>query len=305
MKAITTRGQGSIEFSEVPVPTPGAGEVLVRVAAATVNPIDAVFRAGILHSVGVIAHDRPIGLGWDVAGRVEQVGPGVDTGVDTGITAFAVGDRVAGLVPAFDVPLGGLAEFALLPAAALAAVPTGLDDVRAAALTLNALTARQAIPLLGEADGRSLLVTGAAGAVGGFALELLAGQGWEVSGLARESDAGFVTARDAKLVTDLEDSYDVVLDAAALQEPALAAVRPGGLFVGLQPSMPLPATEGRTVTAVGVVPDGAGLSDLIARAVTGELTVRVAGTVPFDDAESAFDRVAAGNNRGRWVVVAD
>jgi len=295
MKAITTRGQGSIEFSEIPVPTPGPGEVLVRVAAATVNPIDTVFSAGILHSVGVITHDRPLGLGWDVAGRVEQVGAEV--------TAFALGDRVAGLVPAFDVPLGGLAELAVLPAAALAHVPDSVDDVQAAALTLNALTAQQAIPLLGDAAGRSLLITGAAGAVGGFALELLVGSGWEISGLARESDAGFVTARGAKLVTDLDAEYDVVFDAAALQEPALAAVRAGGLFVGVQPSMPLPATGGRTVTAVGVVPDGAGLSDLLDRAVAGDLTVRVAGTVPFDEAGTAFDKVAAGNNRGRWVVV--
>jgi NADPH:quinone reductase-like Zn-dependent oxidoreductase len=297
MKAITTRGAGSIEFTEVAVPTPGPGDVLVRVTAATVNPIEVVFNAGVLHSAGVITHDRPIGLGWDVAGYVEQVGPEA--------SGFAVGDLVAGLVPAFDVPLGGLAEFALLPADALAQVPDGLDAVQAAALTLNALTAQQAIPLLGDAAGRSLLVTGAAGAVGGFALELLAGQGWEVSGLARESDAGFVTARNAKLVTDLDGSYDVVFDAAAMQEPALSAVRPGGHFVGVQPSMPLAATEGRTVTAVGVVPDGAGLTELLDRTIAGDLTVRVAGTVPFEDAGAAFEKVAAGNNRGRWVVVSD
>jgi len=297
MKAITTLGHGEIEFSELPVPVPSAGEVLVRVTAATVNPIDTVFRAGALHSVGVISHDRPIGLGWDVAGQVEQVGAEV--------TAFAVGDLVAGLVPAFDVPLGGLAEFALLPADALAGVPAGLDDVHATALTLNALTAQQAIPLLGDAAGRSLLVTGAAGAVGGFALELLAGQDWEISGLARESDADFVSARGAKLVTDLSATYDVVFDAAALQEQALAAVRPGGHFVGVQTSMPLEATEGRTVTAVGVVPDGSGLRELLGRAAAGDLTVRVAGTVPFADAGQAFDQVAAGSNRGRWVVVHD
>jgi NADPH:quinone reductase-like Zn-dependent oxidoreductase len=297
MKAITTRGQGTIEFVELPVPTPAADEVLVRVTAATVNPIDTVFSAGILHAAGVISHDRPIGLGWDVAGQVEQVGAEV--------TAFAVGDRVAGLVPAFDVPLGGLVEHALLPAGALAAVPDALDDVQAAALTLNALTAQQAIRLLGDPGGRSLLVTGAAGAVGGFALELLTDQGWEVSGLARDNDAEFVTARGAKLVTDLDGAYDVVLDAAALQQPALAAVGAGGLFVGVQPSMPLPATDGRTVTAVGVVPDGAGLGDLLDRAAAGELTVRVAGTVPFTEAAAAFAKVAGGNNRGRWVVVAD
>jgi NADPH:quinone reductase-like Zn-dependent oxidoreductase len=296
MKAITTRGRGSIEFTEVPVPVAGTGEVLVRVAAATVNPIDTVFSAGVLHSVGVVTHDRPIGLGWDVAGSVEQVGEGV--------TAFAVGDLVAGLVPAFDVPLGGLAQYALLPSGALASVPDGLSAVGATAVTLNALTALQALPLLGVPAGRSLLVTGAAGAVGGFALELLAGQDWELSGLARESDAEFVTARGAKLVTDLEGGYDVVLDAAALQDAALAAVRPGGHFVGVQPSMPLPATEGRTVTAVGVVPDGAGLSRLLELAAAGELTVRVAGTVPFAEAASAFEKVAAGSNRGRWVVVA-
>ncbi|WP_183407112.1 NADP-dependent oxidoreductase [Nocardioides marmorisolisilvae] len=296
MKAITTLGNGSTELTEVPTPQPGTDQVLVRVHAATVNPIDVVLTAGVFHQIGVITHDRPIGLGWDLAGTVEAVG--------SGVTAFAVGDRVSGLFPAINVPLGGLADHALVPADDLALVPSGLSDVDAASVGLNALTAQQAIRLLGPAEGRSLLVTGAAGAVGGFALELLAGAGWELSGLARDADAEFVTARGAKLVTDLDATYDVVFDAAALQEPALTAVRPGGLFVGVQPSLPLEATEGRTVTAVGVVPDGAALAGLLEQAATGELTVRVAGSVPIEDHATAFAYVAAGGNRGRWVVTA-
>jgi len=296
MKAITTLGNGSTQLSEVPVPQPSAGQVLVRVHAATVNPIDTVLAAGVFHQIGAITHDQPIGLGWDLAGTVEAVGAGVG--------GFAPGDRVSGLFPAINVPLGGLAEYAVLPASDLAHVPTGLTDVDAAAVGLNALTAQQAIRLLGPADGRSLLVTGAAGAVGGFALELLAGAGWEISGLARDGDAEFVTARGAKLVTDLDASYDVVLDAAALQESALSAVRPGGLFVGVQPSLPLEATEGRTVTAVGVVPDGAGLAGLLDLAATGGLTIRVAGTVTLEQHPTAFGHVAAGGNRGRWVLTA-
>ncbi|MFL6108224.1 MAG: NADP-dependent oxidoreductase [Marmoricola sp.] len=296
MKAITTLGNGSTELTEVPVPQPAAGQVLVRVHAATVNPIDAVLTAGVFHQIGVITHGRPIGLGWDLAGTVEALG--------SEVTGFAVGDRVSGLYPAIDVPLAGLAEYAVLPAADLAHLPSGLSDVEAAAVGLNALTAEQAIRLLGPSADRSLLVTGAAGAVGGFALELLADAGWEVTGLARDADADFVTARGAKLVTDLDATYDVVLDAAALQEPALAAVRPGGLFVGVQPSMPLEATQGRTVTAVGVVPDGTALGGLLERAANGELTVRVAGSVPLEEHRTAFEHVAAGGNRGRWVVTA-
>ncbi|MGN6252492.1 MAG: zinc-binding dehydrogenase, partial [Marmoricola sp.] len=90
--------------------------------------------------------------------------------------------------------------------------------------------------------------------------------------------------------------------AAALHQSAAGAFRRGGVFVGVLPAPPVAVTEGRTVRAVGVAPDGAALRDLLDRAVAGDLTPRVAGTVPLAEVASAFARVAAGGQRGRWVV---
>ncbi|MGN6252816.1 MAG: alcohol dehydrogenase catalytic domain-containing protein, partial [Marmoricola sp.] len=250
MKAVLTHGSHDLAVAEVPTPAAGAGQVRVRVAAASVNPVDVALDAGAFHEAGVVTGSGPIGLGWDLAGTVDAVGADVE--------GFAVGDRVAGLVPAMGVPLGALAEAAVLPAAALAHVPDELGLTEAAAVTLNGLTAHQAIALLDRTapDRGSLLVTGGAGAVGGFVLELLLDSGWEVTALARESDAGFVTARGAKHVTDLSTAgrFDAVLDAAALQQIAAAAVRPGGVFVGGGGAAPQPESAGGAGRAVGGAP---------------------------------------------------
>lgn len=303
MKALVTWGRGTIELAEIEVPEPGAGEVRVKVVGAAVNPVDVNVASGVLHQLGFIRKEGRLGLGWDLAGVVDVVGYDVE--------GFAPGYRVAGLVAALGTEYGSLAEYVVLPAADLAHVPDGVDLVGAASVSLNALTAIQGIDLLADAEGRSLLVTGAAGSVGGFVLELLADKGWELTGLARESDAEFVTARGATLITQLEGSYDVVYDAAALQSPALALVRPGGEYVSVRDSEVSEITdgvalseptEGRKVLSFHVVPDGATLAGLLDQVAAGRLTARVAGTVELADFQTAFDRLAAGGSRGRWVV---
>ena len=280
---------------DVATPEPGGSEVVVEVLAAAVNPMDAVVVSGAAHPIFGLP-DR-VGLGWDVAGRV------VSVGVD--VTGVAVGDLVAGLHDDLTASSRTHAEQVLLPAAAVAPVPAGLDAVAAASVPLNGLTAAQALALLGDPAGRTLLVTGAAGAVGGYAVALAATAGWHVTGLARAADEQWVRGAGASgfVTTPEPAAYDVVLDAAVLDGAAVAAVRDGGTYVGVIPPAPPAAERGITVTTVSVRADGPLLAELLARTVSGELEVRVAGTVPLDLGPSAYDKVTSGGQRGRWLLV--
>lgn len=291
----TPGGPGSIEIIDVPVVEPGPGEVLVEIAAAPVNPVDLGVAGGFFHAMGLIDQPERTGLGWDFAGIVVATGSDVD---------LAVGTRVAGLVVGFDRDFGTYAEQLVVPAADLAVVPDGLDLVAASAVPLNGLAAAQIVDLLGDAPtgGNRLLVTGAAGAVGGYVASLAQDRGWRVTGLARAEDEEFVRSLDADFTTQTESGWDAVADGAALQEQGLALVRDGGAFVGVRPNA-VPATErGITVAAVVSHPDGPRLGDLLARAASGELPTRVHTVVPLDQVADAHRAMAKGGVRGRYVL---
>ena len=291
----TPSGPESIEVIDVPVVEPGPGEVLVRIAAASVNPVDLGVAEGFFHGMGLINQPEHTGLGWDFAGTVAASGPGVE---------LAVGTEVAGLVAGFDRDFSTYAEQIVVPATDVAVVPDGLDLVVAATVPLNGLTAAQILDLLGEpsTDDNRLLVTGAAGAVGGYLLPLAQDRGWRVTGLARAEDEEFVRGLGADFAEHAEPGWDAVADAAKLQEPGLALVRDGGTFVGVQPGAEPPAERGISVTAVAVHADGPRLGELLARAASGELPARVHATVPLDRVADAHRAVAKGGVRGRYVL---
>jgi NADPH:quinone reductase-like Zn-dependent oxidoreductase len=274
----------------------GPSDVRIRVAAATVNPVDVgVLRGPVRALTGL---PDPVGLGWDVSGIVAEVG--------SEVTDLSPGDAVAGVLHVIGrkPSVGTHADETVLPAGAVARVPEGLDLTDAASVPLNALTARQALDLFGPAEGRSLLVTGGAGAVGGHAIALAAREGWRVTALARNSDADFVARAGADLVTEVPGpSFDAVLDAAVLLESALAAVRDGGTFVGIAPGSPVVAERGVTVHTVSVEPDSEAIATLLGLAADGTLEIRVAGRVSLRDAATAYDKVAGGSQRGRWLIV--
>ena len=289
-------GPEQLELTEVPTPDPGPGEVRVAVAAAAVNPIDAVTRAGFFDSV--VRGRLPIGLGWDLAGTVDAVGPDVSD--------LAVGDEVIGLIDQIVVPTGAYATHAVLPRTALTAAPAGVDLAAAATLPLNASTVDLALDLLDLAAGQTLLVTGAAGAVGEYAVALAAGRGLKVIGLARPGDEDDVRAAGAAdFVSSLGDApeVDAVLDAAQLGTPALAPVRDGGSFLAVtDPAIP-PAERGIRVLKVSVQADQDRLARVAAAAEAGQLRLRVAGTFPLAEAGVAQERVAQGGVRGRFVLI--
>jgi len=291
----TPGGPDSIEIIDVPVVDPGPGEVRVAVAAAPVNPVDLAVADGLFHTLGLVNQPEHTGLGWDFAGTVVATGPGVD---------LALGTGVAGLVAGFDRDFGTYAEQLVVSADDLAMVPEGLDLVTASTVPLNGLAAAQILDLLGDAptDGNRLLVTGAAGAVGGYVTSLAQDRGWHVTGLARAEDEEFVRGLGADFTTHAEPGWDTVADGAALQERAVALVRDSGALVGVRPNAEPASERGISVDAVVTHPDGARLRGLLARAASGELAARVHAVVPLDQAADAHRAVAKGGVRGRYVL---
>jgi NADPH:quinone reductase-like Zn-dependent oxidoreductase len=278
---------------EVESPALGPADVRVRVAAAGFTLFDA-FVAGDHATLGL---PDVIGLGFDFSGTVLDVGPEV--------TGLKPGDRVAGMHADVTAPSRAHASEVVVPARAVALVPDGLAAEEAASVVLSALTARQALDLLGPQRGR-LLVTGAAGSVGGWAVALAARDGWAVDALVRPGaeEAARSAGASAVLTEPPGPTYDAVLDAAALQEAAIGAVRDGGRFVGVKPGRDVPAERGIAVRVVLTQPDGASLGELLPLAATGGAPVRIAARRPLAEAGTAYaEAMAAPGSAGRWLLV--
>ncbi|SFB15585.1 NADPH:quinone reductase [Amycolatopsis marina] len=292
---VSTPETSAPTLEQITLPPPGPHDLRVRVTAASVDPVDTLFVNGPARSIFGIT--GAAGVGWSLTGVVTDTGAAV--------TGFSVGDSVAAVHTDFTAPVRAHAEETLVAAAAAAPLPGGIDRTDAASLPLNALTAAQMVNRLGPADGRTLLVTGAAGAVGGYAVALAAHAGWTVAGLARESDREFVLRAGAdELLTEMPGpSFDAVVDGAVLHAAALVAVRDGGMFVGVTSSSPAMAERGIEVGIVSVRPDGAQLAELLTLAAAGALELRVAGRVPLSEAATAYAKVADGGQRGRWLLV--
>ncbi|MFF0452746.1 NADP-dependent oxidoreductase [Nocardia africana] len=306
MRAVVVRrvgGPEALEVVRVPTPEPGPRQMRIRVEAAAVNPVDIATRSGALIDAGLMAPREIIGIGWDVAGVVDRVGPGV--------TTFAVGQRVIGLRDLLDRSLGAYAEYLVLDADAVAPAPPGIDATEAATLPLNALTAQQALALLDLRPGDTLLVTGAAGAVGGFAVELGVRAGLRVVAQVADTDRAFVRGLGAawtvpRASADLAGEIralvpggvDGALDGAGLGVHATAAVRNGGAYAGVAggPS-PLPL-RGMRIHQEWIRADGTALAGL----ATLGLTLRVADVLPLERAAEAHERLSAGGVRGRLVL---
>lgn len=292
---VATDQHGSLELLDVARPAPTGSDVLVAIAAAAINPVDTYVRAGMAFGAGWTTEGHQ-GLGWDLAGTVIAVGP---EATDPDLTPGRV---VAGLSAGPGKPIGGQATHLALPASAVAPVPAGVDVVDAGSLTLNVLTADQALDLLGDPRG-GLLITGAAGGVGGHAVPLAARRGWRVIGLARESDRTFVEGLGVRAITDLddlgEDRVAAVLDAANLGGPAAQALVRGGSIVELVEGN-TPQSEDYRIHSVKVQPDGPRLARLLALAAAGTLPIRVRARFPLVEADAAYRELQAG---GRGAVV--
>ncbi|MGW3960708.1 NADP-dependent oxidoreductase [Amycolatopsis sp. NPDC005003] len=314
MRAMVIRRFGGpevLEFAEVPVPEPGPGQVRIRVAAAAVNPVDLATRSGALTEAGVIPPREVLGLGWDVAGEIEAIGEDAgraEAPAGAGERArFRVGDAVIGLRDRIATPLGAYAEQIVLDASAIAPAPPGVSPVEAATLPLNALTAAQALDPVETAG--TVLVTGAAGAVGGYAVALAHARKLRVVAAASEADEAQVRAFGAdefvprgpalgdRVRAVVPGGVDAALDTALLGLDALDAVRGGGEFVAFAAgAAPIPL-RGIRVRHVWIRADGERLAEL-----ARSLPPRVAGVLPLARAADAHERLAAGGLRGRLVL---
>lgn len=288
-----------------PTPTVEPGQVLVRVRAAGVNPVDWLTRSGALAAM-VPDLTPPFVLGWDLAGVVEE----------SRHPAWAPGQRVLAMLPWFNIGTGAYAELVVADPEWLAELPDGADDHIAATLPLNALTARQAVDLAGVEAGQTVLVTGASGGVGGFAAQFAVAAGARVIALASSGDEGYVAGLGVdtvlgRLTTDelvervrtlVPGGVDVALDAVPLGPGLIGVVRDGGGFVTvLDPALPAPE-RGITPRKVSVVPNAEQLTDLAKAAANDGLVTRIADTLPLAEAAEAHRRAEAGGVRGRLVL---
>ncbi|WP_229068404.1 NADP-dependent oxidoreductase [Actinoplanes sp. DH11] len=282
--------------TDVPLPAPGPGQVRVRVAASVVHPVDLMVRSG--RFPAPLPTTLPYVPGWDVAGTVDEVGPSV--------TTLAPGAEVLGFSPWLRTTAGAHAEYVVVDAAALTAAPTGTPATEAATLPTNGLAAAQALDLLALPAGSSVLVSGAAGQVGGFLLALARAAGLRATGIAGDDDRAFVESLGATFVPrggTVPGGFDAVVDLAVIGESLLDAVRDGGGFVAASPPLRPEPVRGIRTLALEVEPDGARLADLVKLVDSGDLPLRVAAVYSFAEAAAAHERLAAGGVRGGVVLV--
>jgi NADPH:quinone reductase-like Zn-dependent oxidoreductase len=282
-------GPGVLKLVTSPVPQPGISEILIRVAAAGVNPIDGANR-----ETGALIGEPPFVLGWDISGSVEAVGPGV--------TLHQPGDEVFGMLP-FPGGHGAYAEYVVGPARAFVPKPASLDHLQAAAIPMVGLTAWQALVDTARiGQGSRVLINGAAGGIGHLAVQIAKARGALVTALASAANAEFVRSLGADEVidytsTDFSDvvrDQDVVLDVVGGDYPAraLAVLKRGGILVSTQPPSLASVSDdaarlGIRVAGIIVEADRVGMSALADLAAAGQLVPTIAATFPLHDASGA------------------
>lgn len=310
MRAIIQESHGGPEVlheTRVPRPEPGPGEILVAVRAAGVNPTDWKHRA----QAGFV--DRlPLILGWDVSGVVEAVGYGV--------TLFAPGEEVFGMLP-YPHGSGSHAEYVVGPARAFTRKPTVIDHVQAGALPLVSLTAYQAlIDTAGIGPGQRVLIHAAAGGVGHVAVQIAKAHGAYVIGTAsapkhdllRELGADEVVDYRTTDVAEAVDGVDMVLDPLGGETRArsVGLLRPGGTLVSLlsggSPEEAARAAERGVRTATMLVEaDHAGMNAVADLVAAGALRPRVEATFPLAEAAAAHRLGETGRTTGKIVLEVD
>ncbi|MFF0043040.1 NADP-dependent oxidoreductase [Streptomyces mirabilis] len=298
-------GPEVLQVLELPAPEAGPGEVRIRVHAATVNAVDALQRSGPARSPDA---RPPFVPGMEAAGVVDQIGTGTDTGL-------SVGDRVTAIVLA-DGSRGAYAEQVVVPAESVVRAPHGASDVQAASLPMNGLTARLALDTLGLEPGQTVAITGAAGAVGGYAVQLAKADGLRVVADASEQDETLIKELGADVVlrrgaeypdrvrSEVPEGVDGLLDGASLGALTARAVRDGGRVVTLRgydgPSERDIVYE--PIVVFRYAREHAKLDRLRQQVEEGRITLRVARTFPVEQATEAHRLLAAGGVRGRLVL---
>jgi NADPH:quinone reductase-like Zn-dependent oxidoreductase len=304
MKAVRIHEFGGVDklkYEDAPRPAPGDDDLLVRVHAAGVNPVDDKVRSGMFGSFGKL----PMILGWDVSGVVEQVGKNV-TKYKTGDAVFAFMSIRAS---------GAYAEYAIVPAADACPKPAQLTHVEAAAIPLAAMTAWQALVDTAKLEkGQTVLIHGAAGGVGHFAVQIAKTRGAKVIATGSTKSQSFLKELGADVAIDYSTSkfediakdVDVVLDTIGgeTQERSLAVLKKGGMLVSIvQPPDQAKAKELGIRAAIFLAhPDGAELAEIAKLVDAGSLKPTVSKTFPLSEAAKAHEQIETKHTKGKLVL---
>lgn len=307
MKAVQINefGVENLAAVEIADPKPATGEVLIAAEAATINPADMGVVSGAMAANFPAGASAPYTPGWDVVGRVVAVGDGVDQAL--------LHARVVGFSLWMDHAHGTQASLVALPVANIAVAPDGLESTALTTVGLNGLTAWRAVTEVDPTEGETVVVTGAAGSVGGFALELCVARGARVIAAVSARDRDTMLALGASDVAIREDGdlgaavrkirpggADALLDTASIAGPALGAIRDGGRYVTVTV---VPESErGITATRIIGVPNALALASLVEMASSGALHTPVAKTFPVSEVKAAYQEFAARPHRGRIVL---
>lgn len=300
-------GPEALRVVDLPERHAGPGEMRIRVHAATVNPTDTYTRNG-ARAAQLGEFPPPYIPGMDAAGVLDEIGEGVDTDL-------AIGDRVMAIV----VPSGShgaYSESLVVPAGSVARAPAGSSHAEASTLPMNGLTARLALDMLGLPAGATVAVTGAAGAFGGYAVQLAVADGLHVIADASERDEGLVRSLGAHEVVrrgdDVADrilaahpgGVDGLIDGAVQNELVIPAVRDGGGFATVRgyPGIPTRGITFHQVRVTEYAENQVELDRLLTLAENGQVTLRVARTFAPEDAAEAHRLLEAGGTRGRFVI---
>ncbi len=308
MKAVRfheTGGPEVLRYEDAEVPTPAAGEVLIRVAGSGYNPADGGLRGGFLPIPITLPHVP----GYDVSGTVDALGDGVE--------GLSVGDAVVGFLPMGAD--GSAAQYVVAPADALVKAPTTIPLTDAAGLPSVGLTASQALFDSAELKaGQRVLINGAGGPVGGYAVQLAKHAGAFVIATASPRSHETVSANGADQIIDhtttsvldaVTEPADVLLNLAPITEEnfvAMAAlVRDGGVVVSTTPMVATPGDESRGVRAVTVFvePNADTLSHLVSLIDSGDLRVDISQRVPLSDTAKVHEQAAAGQIHGKVILI--
>lgn len=301
MKAIIINEYGDnhvVQLVDAVRPEPKAGQLLVKVHAAGVNPLDWKIRDGAGQRMGMTL---PIGLGSEMAGTVEQLGEGVGD--------LKVGDAVFGIIRS-----GGFAEYAIARAGEMALKPPNLDFIEAAAVPLGALTAWQAMfGLAGLKPGQRLFITNASGGVGALAVQIAKSIGAHVTAMASSANEAYVrglgadafVGHDRQLFEDVVREMDVVFDTVGgdIFQRAFASLKKGGFMVT---AVAFPQDEARQhgvgVARVLCKADAAQLAAIRMLVEAGQLKAKVGAVLPLGQIREALALVRAGSTRGKVVL---
>lgn len=312
MKAIglhTYGGPDVLHIVELPEPHAGPGEVRVRVRAAGVNPADAMLRDGSL-AEWYRDVEPPYIPGMDVAGTLDEVADDVKAAY-----GLSEGEPVIGIVDNHGRH-GGYSEYVVLPAASVTRQPVGTTFAEAASFLMNALTARSILDALAFAPGSTLVVTGAGGAVGGYVVQLAAAEDLRVVAVASQHDEGWLRSHGAdtfvargddiaqRVLDVVPGGVDAVADSAMLHDRIASAIRDNGQIAVLRFWDGDPG-RGIAVHPVNVrsrATDTAAITRLREQVESGELTLRVAATVPAAQAPEAHRLLEKGGLRGRLIL---